>query len=415
MRLTEDSLRAALKATGDEFPAHRLPDLVLPSDRASARLQGRTANGRRWLAAAAAVIAVLAIIATSLLLASGARPVRPANPLVQLPAYYVALQQDPVCICSSGGPDSWITNPDRALVRSRSGRTLAVVTPPAPYGTFAAVRAAADDRTFVLAAQVASTVETGYPATKFYLLHISPAASAGHRAVITPVRVPVVPAGTIPFGIALSPDGPKLALLEGASRGQRTTPELLVWDLRSGAVRSWSVQALSTGGLQISSTSLEWAADNRTLAVEMRPRWLALGLLNTTAAGAAFKADARIVQLPHVTGADAMLTPDGRHVLQSADNSTVIDRHPSETTGAGYSVRRLNLGTGAFPAVARNADLSSVSWINTNGSELLVAAPKSQPQPTTMDSAGLSARAVLVYPHGTVTVGLPARTLAMAW
>jgi hypothetical protein len=414
MRLTEDSLRAALKATGDEFPAHGLPDLVLPSDRASARLRAHTANGRRWLAAAAAVIAVLAIVAASLLLASGARPVRPVNPLTRLPAYYVALQQDPACICSSGGPDSWITNPDRALVRSRSGRTLAVVAPPRPYTTFAAVRAAADDRTFLLAAQVASEIQSGYPATRFYLLHIDLAAGPGHQTMLTSLRVPIVQAGTIPFGIALSPDGTKLALLTGPSSG-RGPSTLRVRDLHSGAIRTWRVQAPSTGGLQISNSALEWAADNRMLAVELRPRWLTLGLLDTTTRGGNFAADARTVPLPHVTSPDAVLTADGQHVLESADNIAIIDAHPSRAAGAGYSVRRLDLATGKFLPVLRDADLSSVAWANASGSELLVAVPRSAPEPTTMDSSGLSARAVLVYPHGTVAVHLPAGTLAMAW
>jgi hypothetical protein len=55
--------------------------------------------------------------------------------------------------------------------RGRAGS----VTAPRPYGTFTGVTAAADNRTFVLAAQkVAQLPLTTPPATRFFLLRIDP-------------------------------------------------------------------------------------------------------------------------------------------------------------------------------------------------------------------------------------------------
>ena len=423
MRLTEESLRAALKATGDEFPAHRLPDLDLPSDQASARLRGHMANGRRWLAAAAAVIAVLAIIATSLLLASGARPVRPVNPLIQLPAYYVALQEAPGCQCDLTAPDSWLTDPDRALVQSKSGRTLAIVTPPRPYGTFAAVRAASDDRTFVLAAQQPAFISQGYPATRFYLLRIHPFAAPGQRAVLTALPVPVGQAGTVPFGIALSPDGTRFADLSCPEMGP-CSARLHVYDLRSGTSRSWSVPLAERQGFEIGSATLSWAADDRTIGIALERSGPALGLLDTRAHGATFGADAEIIQLQHhrPRGAklppevvtDGVLTPNGRHVLESVANLRILDRSPAINPAA-YSVRQLSLATGTSRPELRHAAISAVWWTDPAGTALLAVTAVADEGGVQQDSPLLPKYAALETPQGTARVRIPAGTLAMAW
>jgi hypothetical protein len=420
MRLTEDALRAALKATGDEFPAHQLPELMLPAQTPGRRV----ITGRRWLAAAAAVIAVLAILAASLLLASGARPVRPVNPLTRLPAYYVALQEAPGCQCDLTPPDSWLTDPDRALVQSKSGRTLAIVTPPRPYGTFAAVRAAADDRTFVLAAQQSAFISQGYPATRFYLLRIHPFAAPGQRAVLTALPVPVVPAGTIPFGIALSPDGTRFAELSCAEIGP-CPARLHVYDLGSDASRSWTVPFAGRQGFEIGSEALSWAADNRTIGIALERSGAALALLDTTAHGATFGADAEIIQLQHLRRGhglklppevvtDGVLTPDGRHVLESVANLRILDR-TTVSNPAGVSVRQLSLATERSRPELRHAAVSAVWWTDPTGAALLAAAAVADQGGVQQDSPLLPKYAVLETPQGTARVPIPAGTLAMAW
>jgi hypothetical protein len=104
MRLTEDVLRAALRATGDEFPAHRLPELMLPGDEMPrdempGRRPGDTMAARRWSARSrtgrlvtplAAAAAVIAVIGAAVGLAAGRSPAdhpepaapRQFNPLV---------------------------------------------------------------------------------------------------------------------------------------------------------------------------------------------------------------------------------------------------------------------------------------------------------------------------------------------
>ena len=68
------------------------------------------------------------------------------------PGFYVALELvgDGQC-CRPGLPYAPLT---QAVVRATaSGAALATITAPHPYGTFTGVTAAADNRTFVLAAQ----------------------------------------------------------------------------------------------------------------------------------------------------------------------------------------------------------------------------------------------------------------------
>src|SRR5208283_1396632 len=64
-----------------------------------------------------------------------------------------------------------------AVVRvTATGGTLVGITPPHPYGTFVGVTAAADNRTFVLAAQdLARLPLLAAPATRFFVLRIDDA------------------------------------------------------------------------------------------------------------------------------------------------------------------------------------------------------------------------------------------------
>lgn len=81
------------------------------------------------------------------------------------PEFYVALELigDGQC-CRPGLPSAPLTE---AVVRvTATGTALATIPPPRPYGTFIGVTAAADNRTFVLAAQkLARLPLTGFPAT----------------------------------------------------------------------------------------------------------------------------------------------------------------------------------------------------------------------------------------------------------
>ena len=97
-----------------------------------------------------------------------------------------------------------------------TGAALAMITVPRPYGTFIGVTAAADNRTFVLAAQELARLPLRTPpATRFFLLRIDPASRVpASRAQLTPLPIPEQP-GQAVTGVALSPDAARLAVPAG--------------------------------------------------------------------------------------------------------------------------------------------------------------------------------------------------------
>ena len=130
----------------------------------------------------------------------------------------------------------------KAVVRvTATGQALATVMPPPPYGTFVGVSAAADDRTFVLAAQKLThfkppVLAAPLPATKYFLLRFDPGhGHPGERATLTPLPIPVTPAGAWVSDFALSPDGSRLAMVSG--RGDRL--KLSVYNLGAGTARTY--------------------------------------------------------------------------------------------------------------------------------------------------------------------------------
>ncbi|HEY0933119.1 MAG TPA: hypothetical protein VGD91_05170, partial [Trebonia sp.] len=250
---TEDRLRSAARARTDlvrDIRPLELPD-ELPR---YARPAPRT---RRWLAwgapvAAAALVTALALVLAGLRQASGPPPAPAAsgpagNPAVpaSVPRYYVALD-----VPSQQAP----TRQQAVVADDRTGRTLAVFSPPAGQ-SFTGVTAAADDRTFVLSGyQAASQLTT------FYLLRVTPGAVRAARLA----RLPVKPLAVTLTGLALSPDGSELAVLFAGSRLRLRT-----YSLSSGApLGAWSTGAAfwiprvpgpNTFGLS-------WLADGRHLA-----------------------------------------------------------------------------------------------------------------------------------------------------
>ena len=139
-----------------------------------------------------------------------------ASAVEAVPGFYVALELlgDGQC-CRPGLPFAPLT---LAVVRATAtGAALAAVTAPSPYGTFIGVTAAADNRTFVLAAQkVAQLPLTTPPATRFFLLRIDPDGGvlAGQEP-LTSLPIPEQPPGREVCGLALSPDATRLAVTAG--------------------------------------------------------------------------------------------------------------------------------------------------------------------------------------------------------
>ena len=163
-----------------------------------------------------------------------------------------------------------------------TGARLATITPPAG-STFAGVTGAADDRTFVLDSV---QLDGGLPGTllpnqprTWYLLRIRPGATPVQT--LTPLHFPL-PSGADVNGIALSPDGTKLAVLyqsPGTAPASPTTVRLpcdLLRRHRGGAAQldgyrpgPWLIR-LRRDGLPDPNANLTWTSDGQRLAFAYR-------------------------------------------------------------------------------------------------------------------------------------------------
>jgi hypothetical protein len=419
-------LRAAMRETAEEITPDGIPPLRLPPGRPGRAWAGGVPRWR-WLAPVGAAVAVVAVVAAALALASG--PSRSGSRAAVMPGsvpsysgsvppYYVALDVtgNGDC-CRSGLPYSPVTT---AVVRATAtGTALATITPPRPYGTFIGVTAAADDRTFVLAAvQLTPLPYTEAPSAGFFLLRIDPANPVpSARARLTPLPITVRPQGAGVSGLALSPDGSKLAIAEALLGAP---PALHVVILATGAERVW---AATTGGPTFgpgtTGEPLSWAQDERTLAFVSAGTQVRL--LNTAAAGSSLLASSRLV----VSAPEGDLSPYWQQVMITGDGQTitaVIEIVAEGKNGHVTSVRQelvtFSAQTGQLLHVLNripvygNYNYEQVLWASPTGQALIVSG--TQPG-TTVGSLGTGATAG-VLSHGHFTpIPWSDRTFAAAW
>jgi hypothetical protein len=367
-----------------------------------ARQQARERRRTRWLpghwsrpawgtplAAAAAIvlIAVASTTAGSLLTRSAApRPGTSATPAggaaaglySGVPPYYMAVASSSLTVVRA----TW------------TGATLARITTRTPV---AAVAGAADGRTFVLDEQRQTGRDkvtwVGQPA--FYLLRLT---ASGTEESLTRLAVPAIPDGTVVSGLALSPDGSKLAVnVDSPDRELHTRlMEIMTYTLATGASRSWTTTSGITnpdapngftGSGVDGAQSISWTAGS-TLAFGVRytsnMSRVGVRLLDTAARGTDLMADSRPVidQDARDFGVSVKAEPPyyflscATNAMISVDGSAVVCVY-STTNDAGittmgfarYSTRtgKMNHVDGLVRFKGEAPTGLSLYWVNSTG------------------------------------------------
>ncbi len=177
------------------------------------------------VAAGAAVVAIIAVAALLAGMTAGPRPAGPAPVTGAVPRYYVTVTRSAAGLA--------------AVVRqSADGRVTGTVKVSSRTAAAWSVTAAADDRSFVIAADLSQTAIAGTAEFRFFRLLVSPDGEPG-----TPTELPAVPANApLLTGMALSPDGTLLALsleYDGPTTDFRPYGGVEVINLETGGTRTW--------------------------------------------------------------------------------------------------------------------------------------------------------------------------------
>jgi hypothetical protein len=298
----EDRLRATTRAVTESMRPVRPLDLTQAS--AGFRPPAGPPRPRRWpgwlipLAAAAAVVAVAAVLVAvrnppRVAPGDGAGPaasrsgalaptVAPADPEA-LPRYFVAISglaiMGPLPPAGQSAPAK-DPLPDSVVVGDTlTGERLTTIKPPAG-STFVGVTGAADDRTFVLdSAAIVPGLMSATQQRTWYVIRLRPGAPV---TALTRLTLPV-PAAADVNGIALSPDGSKLAVLYQVAREGDGFPysgpfTLGIYSVATGAaLRTWTgtdpyhgSYAYGSNDLPDPNANLTWTSDGQRLAFVYR-------------------------------------------------------------------------------------------------------------------------------------------------
>ena len=264
MTPAERVVRAATRAYGETVTEVRPLDLT-----AAAKPGERYVRLRRrrrfpaWMAPVAAAAAVIALAISLVTLRT--TPSRPAPASGGVPRYYAALIPQ-----SPQGFQNKL-----AVGDTFTGARLATLTP-ARGNSFAAVTAAADDRTFVVATQPIATgaPDNRVPARTWYLLRITPGTSSQVR--LTRLPIPDLKGDDV-LAVALSGSGRELAVgfIPDYATSPKSPVQLRVYSVTTGKLeRAWSTSdqtvfggpgRFSVGSLN-TTTALTWVDDDRALA-----------------------------------------------------------------------------------------------------------------------------------------------------
>jgi hypothetical protein len=309
MNVSPDQVRAATRSAAAVITPDKVPPLRLGEP---ARGHGQARRARRaWvtpLAAAAAIVVVAVASATAGSWLARSGPARSAHPAGVTQGASGSSSTVPQQVTGArtfaGVPPYYVAVENQSLAEVRATATGATLAKIATSTPFVAVTGAADDRTFVLDAQrqVMGPTVLWPDQPKFYLLELS---ASGAEKSFTELALPALPKGIAVTGLALSPDGSKLAV-EVDTGGTSNQPllEIRVYTLATGAYRTWSAPGLTdpgdaggfTGSGVDGAASISWAAGSRTLAFRWRTQSFTVGvsLLDTAASGDSLLADSRL-------------------------------------------------------------------------------------------------------------------------
>ncbi len=404
-RLTEATHAAASAVRDGSAPPLRLPETAFHPPRI---LAGR----RPLMAPLAAGITVAVLAVTAFAVRDAVTSDRSqatsavAGAVAAIPPYFVA-------IAGGQGNEALVTS-------SVSGKVVARVAVPKPDNAFVAISAAADDRTFVLAAQKLEPVKSGpgpqpvpqAPATRFFRLRIDP--GGRHPAVLKKLGIPGIPAGgfSLPGSIALSPSGTRLAVQINDPHLRQQPTGIKVFDLTTGKSGTWYVPLrLATASPALSSPV--WDAGDRYLAVMVatksnRCRLSCVELLDTSRPGVfPPKPLFHTTAIPaYVDWNTLLVSPDGsRLVLAGLAGKKYKHGVSIFATPVLYDI---SSKTGRIQSHLRKRSGGSLNplWTNPDTGLLIIARPES-------DNLHITAH---VYHQGKrIPLPLPPHTTLAAW
>ncbi len=422
----EERVRAAARAAANTVAPDSVPPLRLPSGEPG---RSRSRGGSRssawsWPRRLAPLAAALAVVALAIVMVSLRNTVRhPAASPGPAPLAYGAVTTGPpaasyvasglvpryfVSIEAHGNPRS--NPPSYAVVRSTAtGAALGTVLPPAAGGTIVAATAAADDKTFVLEEQprASSGASQSLEPCTFYLFRLG---ASGHPGALT--RLPVsVPRGAMVTGLALSPDGSRLAIAVQPDFGQAEPglQQIRLYSLSTGTMRTWSAASGSIDAGPYDVGSLSWTADEQTLALDWENSRgdLVVRLLNLRAGGSSLLADSRQVSPvnrgpgggatpgpasgPQPTcQEDWVITPDGTTIVCGANRAINVSvSSPGNgglRRGAETEFREYSVATGVVTRILGHWTFGDVGvltadvlWSDASGSVLIGVIPDAGP------------------------------------
>ncbi|HEY3958075.1 MAG TPA: hypothetical protein VGM53_32315 [Streptosporangiaceae bacterium] len=397
MKTLESKLTAALRETGEEVAGESVPPLCLLPARSRPGMTGGRPR-RRWLTRLtplAAAAAVAGAVAGSLAISGSfagrlqatsptARPRQGAPAggpaaLRTVPPYYVGLARP-----------SDIMGGQRAEVRaSATGTVLATVRPPRPFGLFTWVGAAADDRTFILAAQRYWPIAPGNRGAKaeerdnttptwFFRLSFAPAT---HAARLTKLAIPGKVDTSQLAGVALSPGGGRLALDMRRS--------IQVISLATGAKSTWTWPGGGgwVGNFKPDGQVLSWSADGKEIAFQ---QWggesdstAHVRVLDITEPGRSLTSAKLVTTFPNKSdvwtlgGMNTLLTPDGTTIVAPTMKEAAKRPYATQLEITEFSARSgkpvRSMDRFRFPGAG---GYQEVLWSNSSGSTVIVTDPR---------------------------------------